>query len=423
MLLRFCLYGFLKDQLYFESFFLLAFLQRGLSFSEWGLLTGFLHLCVNLLEVPTGAIADVLGRRRSMIVSMLAYIASFVIFSTAWRLWTWFVAMAFFAVGQAFRTGTHKAIIFDWLNRQGRSSEKTHVYGLTRSWSKLGSAVCVIIAAVIVFYTEDYRALFLYSLIPYVLNVLNFMTYSSYLDGPRSGHGQVSSVARTLLTALVESFRRRRMRRLLIESMGFEGLYNSAKDYIQPIIKAAALAAPVLLTLDDRRRTAVLVGAVYFLLHVLSSAASRRSGTLSKRAGGDKRAARMLWLGDLLGFVILAGGAIANVPAVMIGAFVLLAVLQNFWRPILVSRFASLSDPSRTATLLSIESQAKSLFIAVIAPLLGWSVDMIAAATRGGPAFMASWRFLPIAAIGVAIPLGMLTISRRNAVPAVSQLR
>jgi len=245
--------------------------------------------------------------------------------------------------------------------------------------------------------------------------VFNFLSYPAYLDGPRSVHASVASVARTLLTALSESFRRRRLRRLLIESMGFEGLYKSAKDYIQPIIKAAALAAPVLLGLADRQRTAILVGAVYFLLYVLSSAASRRSGRLSDRAGGDDRAARWLWLADMLGFALLAGGVLANVPALMIGAFVVLAVMQNFWRPILVSRCASLSDPSRTATVLSIESQAKSLFVAVVAPLLGWSVDAISAATAGGPAYMASWRFLPIAGLGMAIPLGMLLVVRRGA--------
>ena len=415
MLFRFCLYGFLKNQQYYDPFLILVFRHRGLSFAEIGLLIGFREICINLLEVPTGAIADVLGRRRSMVASMLAYIAAFVIFSGAWRLWVLFGAMAFFAAGEALRTGTHKAIIFDWLDQQGRAGEKTHVYGLTRSWSKLGSALSVIIAAVIVCFTEDYSAVFLLCLAPYVLNAFNLLSYPAYLDGPRSGHASVGAIVRTLLAALGESLRRRRLRGVLIESMGFDGLYRSVKDYIQPIIMAAALAAPLLLGLDDRRRTAMLIGAVYFLLHVLSSAASRRAGRLSDRAGGDERAARWLWLADLAGFALLAGGALAGLPALMIGAFVMLAVIQNFWRPILVSRCASLSDPSRTATVLSIESQAKCLFVAIVAPLLGWSVDLIATATADGPGYMASWRFLPIAAIGVAIPLGMLIVARRNA--------
>ena len=140
MLFRFCLYGFLKNQLYYDPFLALAFLQKGLSFGMIGVLIGFRAVCVNVTEIPAGAIADLLGRRRAMIASFLTYIASFTLFGRCNQLWILFVAMALFSVGEAFRTGTHKAMIFDWLERDGRLSEKTTVYGRTRSWSKLGSA-------------------------------------------------------------------------------------------------------------------------------------------------------------------------------------------------------------------------------------------------------------------------------------------
>jgi hypothetical protein len=67
MLFRFSLYGFLKNQRYFEPFLVLALLEKGLGFFEIGLLIGFRELTVNLLEIPSGAVADVWGRRRSMI--------------------------------------------------------------------------------------------------------------------------------------------------------------------------------------------------------------------------------------------------------------------------------------------------------------------------------------------------------------------
>ncbi len=54
MLRRFCLYGFLKNQQYYEPFLWLALLAKGLSLTEVGLLMGFRAICVNVLEVPTG---------------------------------------------------------------------------------------------------------------------------------------------------------------------------------------------------------------------------------------------------------------------------------------------------------------------------------------------------------------------------------
>ena len=148
MLFRFSLYGFLKNQQYYDPFLILAFRAKGLSFTEIGLLIGFRELCVNLMEIPTGAVADVAGRRRSMILSHLAYIGAFLIFGLCSQVWTLLAAMFCFSVGEAFRTGTHKAMIFSWLRLQGREKERTKVYGYTRSWSKIGSAVSVILAGI-----------------------------------------------------------------------------------------------------------------------------------------------------------------------------------------------------------------------------------------------------------------------------------
>jgi len=411
MLLRFCLYGFLKNQQYYDPFLILAFRQKGLSFGLIGALIGFRAICINLLEVPTGAVADVMGRRRSMIVSFLAYIGSFVILGLCQPLWTLFAAMSLFSIGETFRTGTHKAMIFDWLERQGRLSEKIAVYGRTRSWSKLGSAVSVVIATGLVFGTQQYSSVFLYCIIPYLLNVANLLGYPSYLDGPRGADPKRHGVLRTLLAAVSQSLRRRPLRRLLVESMGYDGVYASCKDYVQPLIKASCVSLPLMLALGERfalspsQRVAIGVGLVYFTLHLLGSAASRSSGRFADRFGGEERSARWLWLMNLLVFAVMAVGICRGLWPVAIVAFVLLAVLQNFWRPILIGRVASHADSAQTATVLSIESQAKSLFVAIVAPLLGWSVDWVAS-------YRPELRFLPIAALGMFLSASILLAGR-----------
>ena len=69
MLKRFSLYGFLKNQQYYDPFMILAFRQMGLSFFMIGLLVAFREVIINLMEIPSGAIADLFGRRKSMILS------------------------------------------------------------------------------------------------------------------------------------------------------------------------------------------------------------------------------------------------------------------------------------------------------------------------------------------------------------------
>ncbi len=387
MLFRFSLYGFLKNQQYFEPFLYLAFIEKGLSFFAIGMLVGFRELCVNLLEVPSGAVADVYGRRKAMIASFAAYIVSFVLLGTGDTLWQMFVAMFFFAVGEVFRTGTHKAIIFEWLRANGREDERTRIYGYTRSWSKAGSAVSALIAAALVFWSGRYSAVFWLCILPYAVNIVNFMGYPATCDVQRS-----PDVARTLrhtAVQMLDAFRQawvhKQQRRLLLESCVFSGTFKVTKDYIQPVLKTAALAMPVLAGFGDRERTALLVGGVYCFLNLTAGISSRQAYRFGNRCGGNEAAARVLWLGALLCYGALAPGLALQWLAPAIVAFFLVHVIQNLWLPALVSRLNAVSEPSLAATTLSIDSQAKSLYAAVTAPLLGLAVDHLGLWTVGVP--------------------------------------
>jgi MFS family permease len=412
MLTRFCLYGFLKNQQYYEPFFLLALLGKGLSLTEIGLLIGFRALCVNLLEVPSGAVADVLGRRRSMVASMVSYVASFAVFAIGQSLPAMFGAMALFAGGEVFRTGTHKAIIFAWLTHQGRESEKTHIYGLTRSWSKLGSALSALVAGALVFILQNYDIVFWACLVPYALNVINLASYPAWLDGPRHPH-PMRQIVRTLGSGLAICWKRRSLRRVLIESMAFEGLYKSSKDYIQPVIQLAVVAIPVATWMSGDQRTAVAIAIVAMFVNLCSSFASRNAGKVTDRAGSDQRAGRWLWVADLSAFAIMALGVVVGVPAIIVLAFVALAIVQNLWKPVLVSRCATLCDSEHTATVLSINSQACSLFVVVMAPLLGWSIDSLRPIVENASA-PTWWSFAPLAGIGLVVSLAMVATRAPN---------
>ena len=403
MLFRFCLYGFLKNQQYYDPFIILAFREKGLSFAMIGLLIGFRELSINVLEVPTGAVADVAGRRRSMVFSFLAYIGAFLVFGFSTETWMLFAAMFLFSLGEAFRTGTHKAIIFDWLAQEGRSDEKTRVYGQTRSWSKMGSAASVVIAALLVLVSDNYSYIFLFCIIPYAANIANMLSYPAYLDGPRKRSGDGASVPATLWTGVRESVKNPGLRGLLAESMAFEGCHKVSKDYLQPLLETVALSAPLLLGLADRQRTAVLVGAVYLVLYVPGSLASRHADLFVRRTGSEERGARRLWALETAAFGVLLAGVLCGLQAAAIVAFVALTVLENFWRPILIGRVASRTDESHMATVLSVESQAKTLFAAIVAPVLGLAVDTVQHALPGS-----GWRLAPVGVLGLAVCLGML---------------
>ncbi len=400
MLTRFSLYGFLKNQKYYEPFLILALMEKGLSFFMIGLLVGFRQVWVNVLEIPSGFLADTFGRRRSMILSFLAYIISFSIFALSSAVWSLFLAMFFFAIGEAFRTGTHKAMIFDWLEHEGRREERTKVYGYTRSWSQIGAAVSVILAAAAVLLTENYVAIFWLSLIPYFANIINFLGYPSYLDGEPPENTSLNDLWRQFTNALTESFRNRPLRRLFAESAAYRGNSTLAKDYMQPLLSAAAISLPFLPSWTGERRSALLVGLIFFVLYFLSSLASRSAHLFAGRCGSDGKASKRLWLMATMTFILatvalvlgwnLAGGIL----------FAAVVVMMNLWRPILMSRIDEVSDASSGATVLSIDSQAGSFYLMIFAPILGFAADKVGI-----------W---PVAAFGGLTALLFTLAGRRN---------
>ena len=111
MFYRFSLYGFLKNLRFFEPFILLIFRAGGLSFLQIGLLYSIRDIATNVMEIPTGVYADAFGRRRSMVMSFSAYLISFAMFYFCADFFMYALAMLLFAAGEAFRSGTHKALI------------------------------------------------------------------------------------------------------------------------------------------------------------------------------------------------------------------------------------------------------------------------------------------------------------------------
>ncbi len=383
MLRRFALYGFLKNQRYFEPFLLLVFLEKGLDYFQIGLLIGFREACVNLMEIPSGAAADLYGRRRSMLLSFAAYIVSFALFATAQGMATLASAMFLFAIGEAFRSGTHKAMILDWLNRQNRSDERTRVYGFTRSWSKIGAALSVLIAAGLVFWTGRYATIFWFSIPPYLLAMVNFLGYPRERHRPAGHRVSLRKTASHLKSSLADAFRNARIRRLVLESSAFEGAFRAGKDYLQPVLQQVAVGIPILVSLPANRRSALLIGLVYAVLHLFSSLSALNAYRLAGARGGEDGGSALLWGGVLVVYLVLVPAFHLEILPLAVIGFVALAAAQSLWRPMIISRFHRCAPPGREATVLSIESQSASGATMILAPVVGFLVERTGFASIG----------------------------------------
>ncbi|MBN2539611.1 MAG: hypothetical protein JXB09_06140, partial [Deltaproteobacteria bacterium] len=238
---------------------------------------------------------------------------------------------------------------------------------------------------------------------------VNFMYYPIELEGPVRKGAVLLDILDHLWTTLRTTMSVRHLRRLITESMAFEGVFEAAKDYLQPVIKGTVLVIPLFVYMENTRRSAIIVGMVYFALHLLSAWGSRKSHKITLWTGGEEQGASLIWKGVLFVYLLLTAVLYLKWYYVAIVGFVALYVMQNLWRPILISRFDEYATETQGATVLSIESQAKSVSTIFAAPLLGIAVDFVSRHGFGG-------EFWPVGAVGAVIAFFILatTASHRR---------
>jgi len=375
---KFCMYGFLKNLRFYEPFLMLFFLEKGLSYLQIGTLYAARELAINIVEIPSGIVADTLGRRRSMAVSFISYILSFIVFFFARSYWVLFAAMIVYAGGEAFRTGTHKAMIFEYLQMHGWGNQKTHYYGHTRAWSQAGAALSSLIAAFLVFWRGSYAPIFLFTIIPYVLDLGLILSYPKELDGQRHHSDRtITEEFAFVFNSLWKSIKKGDLWRAIANQALYSGYYKAFKDYLQPILKSFALAIPVLLALQDDQRTAIITGVIYAILYALTAWASSSSGKISRRYHTLAVPLNRYLVAGILCGIISGVAYLLGVPIIAILFYIGIYLVENLRKPMGIAYVTERMEQSSMASALSVESQAETLFAVFIALLLGFFSNMM----------------------------------------------
>jgi len=123
---------------------------------------------------------------------------------------------------------------------------------------------------------------------------------------------------------------------------------------------------------------------VYILLYIASGNASRQAHKVVGICGSEERAARSLWGITAIVFAVVAVFAYEDYLWPVVVSLAVLHVIQNVWRPILITRLDARGAQLQGATLLSLESQSRRLATMALAPLIGWAVDEVARRGLGG---------------------------------------
>ncbi|WP_082235321.1 MFS transporter [Halobacillus massiliensis] len=117
-------------QLFFDRALWVIYLgDKGMGFGQIGILEALLHLAIVLFEVPTGMVADLYGRKISLVIGNIFSLlyGLFMLVSGTFSMFT----LAFLSMGLmvTFHSGAEQAFAYDTLKNNKREQDYTRVVG------------------------------------------------------------------------------------------------------------------------------------------------------------------------------------------------------------------------------------------------------------------------------------------------------
>lgn len=323
---------------------------RGFSLTQIGCAEAVFHLTSLLFEVPSGVIADVFGRRRSMIASqwMSVMASAAMLFSDS--MGDVFIGMVLSALGYNFASGAREALAYESLKQGGRQGayERFAVHDMT-IW-KIGSALATLCAGVALWIGP--RAAYGVDLTLALLGLWPAIQ----LQEPHNSETVEGSLRQRICVAIKESVYFMVHSPKVLRLMLGNALVGAVATMLLYLLQARLMNLGI---------PAGWLGPVLFVVGL--------SGTLGlqiTRLAGELRyrlVAVLCGTGVLLGTLL---AATPWLPAVLGGAF-LAGALDNLLEVRSDVMLNEMVPSARRATLMSVSSLVFSFVMLAVSPLLG----------------------------------------------------
>lgn len=145
LIFKYYLHNFLRELAFFSAVLVPFFTDWGkISLFQMMLLQSWFGLWVFFLEVPTGAIADYLGRKYSIAVGALAATAGALLYGSFPRFELFLLAEFLFAFGMACTSGADEALLYDALIEAKRERDAKKILSRAHAMTMAGITVASI---------------------------------------------------------------------------------------------------------------------------------------------------------------------------------------------------------------------------------------------------------------------------------------
>jgi MFS family permease len=334
--------------------------RLGLSYAQIFTLDAIYMLMFILFEMPSGALADLIGRKKTILAGLSILILAAFATGNAQNFIHLFLSFFVWAVGFSLISGSSEALLYDSL---GNEKLFHRISGRALSFSIIGLALAGIVGPLL--FARHFRLPYLSSALPFAAALL-VMTFYRETTSPARKRFSVANQIKQIREGASIALRNR----FILWSTGAMALvfamsYTFTSSY-----------QPYLTEIGFRVEQFAFILPLMFLSEALGGAWSEK---ITARIGEGAA----FWINILLlGVSLLALGILASkllVPLLLVYGF-----LQGFLRP-LVSTYANrYIDADHRATIISVQVMISTITASILLFSFGFLTDRIGVVALAG---------------------------------------
>ena len=330
----------------------LFFQDNGLSLHEIMILQACYSLSVGLMEIPSGYAADVLGRRKTLILGCILAFIGFSIFSISYNFWWFLLAEIFLGLGNSFISGADTALMYDSLLEAKAEDRFLKYEGRSISIGNFSEAAAGILGGFLAAISFRYPAY------AQVLVALLAIPFAISLVEPKMHKDRIKSSWKSIIGVVRFSLVESKVLRTHIIYSSFIGVGT---------LMMAWLAQPFLKDVGINMKH---YGIIWALLNIIVGVFSFLAHRIEKKLT-DLNSLFIVGLLSVLGYLLLS----QNMSYV--GLLILFVFYANrgYATPLLRNYINQHTDSNVRATVMSVRSFIIRISFAIIAPFIGWIAD------------------------------------------------
>ncbi|MAW21077.1 MAG: MFS transporter [Flavobacteriales bacterium] len=330
----------------------LFFQEHGLSLTQVMLLQAIYSLSVALFEIPSGYIADVFGRRKTIILSTIFCFMGYLIFSFYGGFYAFAIAEILVGIGGSLMSGSDSAIIYDTLLETEDEESYTKIEGRNYAIGNFSEALAGILGGLLAV-SSIYLPVYVQTAILFLSIPIAFSLVEPKIHADNKLGRSFKAIFDVVNFALVDNMK---LRWLIIYSSAMGIATLSMAWFAQPFFKQINIPL-------------AYFGVLWAGLNFSAGITSFNSYRLDR--GGNKKLLIFLSLAMVFSFLLL--GINSSVIGLLFVLFIYL--LRGVVTPILRNAINVNTTSDKRATVLSIRSFIIRISFVVSAPFFGYLAD------------------------------------------------